>query len=283
VDFERVRRLAITALFSDDTLLDLLVLKGGNAISLVYRCSSRASLDLDFSIEGDFLDLADIQRRVFKALNEHFSSVGLAIFDGKFEQRPANPADDQADDWGGYRVSFKLIDHKRYAGLSGDIDAIRREALEVGPSHLRTLAVDISKFEYCKQKRATELDDYAIYVYSPSMIAFEKLRAICQQMPEYALRRGKRARARDFFDIHELVVNAHVRFTGIESLELVKNIFAAKCVPVGLIERIPRQREFHRPDWAAVQASVRGELKDFDYYFDFVIEQAKPLEALWVV
>ena len=47
-----------------------------------------------------------------------------------------------------------------------------------------------------------ELDDYTIYVYSPTMIAIEKLRAICQQMPEYALQRRPSARARDFYDIY---------------------------------------------------------------------------------
>ncbi len=50
VDFDEIRRLTITALFSDDELYEQIVLKGGNAISLVYGYSSRGSLDLDFSI-----------------------------------------------------------------------------------------------------------------------------------------------------------------------------------------------------------------------------------------
>jgi len=50
VDFDEIRRLTITALFSDDELYEQIVLKGGNAISLVYGYSSRVSLDLDFSI-----------------------------------------------------------------------------------------------------------------------------------------------------------------------------------------------------------------------------------------
>lgn len=283
MDFERIRTLAITALFSDDRLFDLLVLKGGNAISLVYHFSSRTSLDLDFSIEHDFDDLADIECRVFKALRERFSAAGLIFFDQKFEQRPANRADNQPDDWGGYQISFKLIDSHKHMQLHGELDAIRREALEIGPSHVRTFTIDISKFEYCGQRNECELDDYTICVYSPSMIGVEKLRAICQQMPDYTSRRGGRARARDFYDIHELVVNAQVRLAETATLELVKLSFAAKSVPLQLIGKIHAQREFHRPDWPAVQNSVRGPLKEFDYYFDFVVERTGALEALWVV
>ncbi len=40
MDFTEIRRIAITALFSDDMLLDRLVLKGGNALSLVYDLTS---------------------------------------------------------------------------------------------------------------------------------------------------------------------------------------------------------------------------------------------------
>lgn len=52
--FSEIRRLTIRALFADDTLMERLVLKGGNALSLVYGLSPRASLDLDFSLETDF-------------------------------------------------------------------------------------------------------------------------------------------------------------------------------------------------------------------------------------
>jgi hypothetical protein len=128
-----------------------------------------------------------------------------------------------------------------------------------------------------------ELDDYTVYVYTPSMIAVEKLRAICQQMPTYTLRRYPQARARDFFDIHQLATKAGVRFADSENIALLKRVFNAKRVPVELIRRIPYEREFHRHDWPAVEASVSGRLESFDYYFDFVVDQAKELEALGVI
>ena len=68
MDFAKIRRITITALFSDELLLEYLVFKGGNALSLVYELSSRSSLDLDFSIEKDFADIDDIQERLFSSL-----------------------------------------------------------------------------------------------------------------------------------------------------------------------------------------------------------------------
>ena len=51
---EIIKRIAIIALFSDDELMDSIVLKGGNAIDLLQvdtpNSYVRASYDLDFSI-----------------------------------------------------------------------------------------------------------------------------------------------------------------------------------------------------------------------------------------
>jgi len=53
-DTDRIKRLIIAALVSDDELVGTLVLKGGNALSLAHKLESRASFDLDFSMEGEF-------------------------------------------------------------------------------------------------------------------------------------------------------------------------------------------------------------------------------------
>jgi len=50
LDFAQIRRAAIAALFSDDVLTEYLVLKGGNALDLIYGITSRTSMDLDFSM-----------------------------------------------------------------------------------------------------------------------------------------------------------------------------------------------------------------------------------------
>ncbi len=58
---KEIKRTAIIALFSDDDLMDSLVLKGGNALDIVYGIAQRASLDLDFSIDKEF-DKSELSR-----------------------------------------------------------------------------------------------------------------------------------------------------------------------------------------------------------------------------
>lgn len=281
MDFDEIRRHTIVALFSDDALLEELVLKGGNAISLIYGFGNRASLDLDFSLENDFADVADAERRIFKALEQRFSQVGLTVFDTKFGARPRNA--DEGSRWGGYQFEFKLIAKSKEAELQGNLEAIRRQALVVGPDQQRIFTVDLSKHEFCGGKVERELNNYTIYVYTPEMIVIEKLRAICQQMPGYPLNPAKRGRARDFYDIHLLVTATGIDLTTSENLTLLRNIFQAKDVPLDLLGSIREDHENHRIDWPSVRDSVSPRLGEFDYYLDFVSgEVARILEALRV-
>ncbi len=66
---------------TDDILFEKLVLKGGNAISLVYGYGNRSSLDVDFSMEEEFSDLEDAKRRILSALEDRFSAAGYVVFD----------------------------------------------------------------------------------------------------------------------------------------------------------------------------------------------------------
>jgi hypothetical protein len=80
------------------------------------------------------------------------------------------------------------------------------------------------------------------------------------------------------------VVNKlNLNLGSVQNLELVKQIFAAKQVPLLLLGRIRQYREFHRPDWPAVVAATSGQLQEFDFYFDFVVAQVEEhLKSLWV-
>lgn len=121
------------------------------------------------------------------------------------------------------------------------------------------------------------------------MIVFEKIRAICQQMPEYAQvvnSPSQSARARDFFDIYTILEH----FKGIDfrtkgNADLLKNIFAAKRVPLNLIGKIKDYKEYHRPDFVSVKDTVQPsfDLREFDYYFDYVVDRCRELEPLWKV
>jgi hypothetical protein len=157
------------------------------------------------------------------------------------------------------------------------------QAEVVAPGNGRIVRVEISKHEYCESKAETSLEGYTIYVYTTPMIAIEKLRAICQQMPEYTLvpPNAKRARARDFYDIHAIFSATGLDWSTPDNLALVEHIFTAKDVPLALIQRIPNYRDFHRSDWAAVVDSVEETLESYDFYFDAVVQAAERLHPLW--
>jgi predicted nucleotidyltransferase component of viral defense system len=269
-------------MFSDDVLFNQLALKGGNALNLVYKLGSRASVDVDLSLAMDFEDVNDARERIFRALRNRFAEARYTVFDEKLEARPPQEAAPADERWGGYEVSFKLIKSTKYEAYSGDAERANRESLVIGPQNQRVFKVQVSKYEHCKGKRQIDLDNYTIYVYSPEMLAIEKLRAVCQQMREYPNRAHPAPRARDFYDIHTILSLTKIKLNSPENLELVIDIFRAKKVDVALIAKIVEYREFHRPDWPSVRLSVADDLKDFDFYFDYLLEQTKLLEPLWI-
>jgi len=283
---DKIKRLVVIAIFSDDDLLERLVLKGGNALNLAHRVTTRASVDLDFSMEAEFArgELSSIRQRVEHRLKQTFAPVGYTVFDVKLDEKPERVTPDVADFWGGYRLEFKLIDTKKANELGGGLEEIRRNAMPVGLRNRTRFEVDISKFEYCTGKQAFEFDGFTIYVYTPPMVVCEKLRAICQQMPEYIrlVKSSAAPRARDFLDIHDTIQRFDIDPISAGQRELLANVFAAKRVPLALLGQIQEHRDFHLQDWPAVEASVRPgvELRPFDFYFDFVVNLARKLIPL---
>ncbi|MEE9296987.1 MAG: nucleotidyl transferase AbiEii/AbiGii toxin family protein [Phycisphaerae bacterium] len=275
-EIDRLKRLTTVALFSDDKLLNTLVLKGGNALSLVHNMTSRASFDLDFSMEGEFApnELADYAERIEYRLTQAFTPAGYVVFDVKLEPKPENVSDELKDFWGGYNLEFKAIPAGRYRELKGDLKAIRREAIPPKPGGKARFEIDISRHEYCSGKQAVEIDHFTVYVYTPSMVVCEKLRAICQQRPAYTafVKKHRAPRARDFFDICEAIRRFDIDVAAPANLDTIKNMFRAKRVPLKLLRDIESDREFHRQDWDAVRDTVDPGivLRDFDFYFDFV-------------
>ena len=283
-DLDEIRRTAITAVFSDSVLAELVVLKGGNALGLVYRVSTRTSIDLDFSISGDFENPDDAKVRLFAALRDRFDARGYVVIDLRFQKRPQLRGTDEKPWWGGYELSFKLVERDVYTELlrHPGHDKVRIHSIPVGARESRSFKIDFSKYEYTGAKIVRELEDYTVYVYSPAMIVVEKLRAICQQMDGYPHRGARRARARDFYDIHQVLTNFGFDLAADENLTLAREIFAAKRVPLRFLGTLPDVREFHRPDWVAVVETTTGALENFDFYFDFVVAAAGKLKALWV-
>jgi len=284
--FDKIKRLTVVAMFSDDELEEDLVLKGGNAMDLVHHLSSRASMDLDFSMKHDFPGgVEDFKLRVERALHKTFKPEGYAVFDVKMQERPDAISDDMRDFWGGYAIEFKITTEALYEANKGDIVKLRNSAINLGQG--TKFLIDISRFEYTDGKLETEFDGYRIYVYTPEMIVCEKLRAICQQLPEYGpiIKRSypSKGRARDFLDITILMEGRDIDLTSASNLELISEMFKAKRVPMNFLSMVESQRDLHRADFASVQATVKPDmkLKGFDDYFDNVLVLIEKLKPLW--
>jgi hypothetical protein len=137
------------------------------------------------------------------------------------------------------------------------------------------------------------LGQIRVAVYTPPMIVAEKIRAICQQMPEYSPIVGRThdtsRRARDFLDIHTICVHPKARidvdFKSADFHALVRHVFAAKRVPLKLIGKISETRDFHEPDFVSVLDTIKEDTKlmfsTFAPYFNFVVRKCKSLKPLW--
>ena len=184
ITLQQIKHLVIIALASDDMLMETLVLKGGNAIDLLPgkkgKIVSRASYDIDFSMAEDFDDkLENIFSRIKRTIETTFAERELIAFDFNFAQRPKVISDEVRDFWGGYYIDFKLITVADFRKYDGDIINIRKNSIPVKPDLSPRVDIEISKYEYVGEKIETRVDGHTIYMYSPQMIVFEKIRAIC--------------------------------------------------------------------------------------------------------
>lgn len=286
---EQIKELTLVALASEDELMELLVLKGGNAIDLHSERRqghlSRTSFDLDFSIEGgDFKDWHAIEARIKKALENTFSGKDLVLLDFDFVPKPkTEPVNSEIPDfWGGYKATFKVIEKKLYELHQGNLETIRRNAVVLRKNQSTVFELEFSKFEYVGGKQAISIDGFPIYIYTPVMIVLEKVRALCQQLPGYASvipGFNARQRAKDFYDIWLLMQTHPFDPATPVNKETLMRIFAAKRVPLSYIKQLKANAGFHRDNWNQVENTVEAseKLKGFDFYVDFVTDTFGPL------
>ena len=275
-----IKKLVVIGLVSDDNLMETLVLKGGNAMALAYGMGTRSSLDLDFSMGSDFKeDFETIKARIKGTLTRTFFENNYHLFDFGFRLKPKSIKEEVKDFWGGYEVEFKVISRQNYEKFSGNEDKIRRNAIPIDKTNSPIVSIDISKFEYVEDRQIMEIDGYRYYVYSLNMIVLEKLRAICQQLPQYSdiiKSRTQRGRSKDFYDIYTLLTHFQIDIETDNFKELLKFVFMAKNVPLDYIKEIKNSKEIHEESFLSlkdtISATEKEQIQDFSFYFDFVIE-----------
>ncbi len=276
---DKIKMLTLRALVSDEKLMYGLVLKGGNALQLAYNITDRASMDIDFSIDGDFTknDFLHLDRTLHSLLSSEFEKENLVVIDVKFREKPSNNPIKQ---WKGYELSFKIVPLEKYN--PDDINRTRNAAITIYDNHSTKFIVEISSYEYTKDKKIVEKDGTIFYVYTPEMIVFEKIRALCQSIPEYKKiipTARQKGRARDFYDIWNICQNFDIDFSLLKNKQMFIEIFNAKLVPLNFTDLLENYRDFQKENWSSVIDTITHEnLKNFDFYFDYVLEKIKEIK-----
>src|SRR5258708_162755 len=92
---DAIKRTAIIAMFSDDELMDIFVLKGGSALDLVHNVSARASIDVDLSIADDLpYPIEEVREKIARNLERAFETMGHQVFDVTMVAVPAGLTSD---------------------------------------------------------------------------------------------------------------------------------------------------------------------------------------------
>lgn len=291
-EFERFRIWTIEALTAEQWLYERLVLKGGFAIGFAGVEPVRYSHDLDFSMdirEEDDRSRDALEARIAPLLSQRFREERYELIELRISDRPPIRADSTlAAFWAGFSVEFKLVTIADFQTWMGKPVALRKRAVVVRRGGGRKIEVDLSMGEHCEGKALQQIGATTVYVYTAQMIVAEKIRAICQQMDEYAEivnRPGQRGeRGRDFFDIHHIATARKIDMASDAFWETLSAMLRAKRVPQRLLGEISSNRERHRSSFdqkvlATLDADVP--VPDFDRCVDFLVDALKPLERRW--
>ena len=276
------RKLVILAIFSDDELSKLFSLKGGSALDLIHKITYRSSMDVDVAMQDDIAseDMIVIEKKLETALQNTFNEYDppYSIFQFKFEKRPFKENVKAKKFWGGYRVEFKIRKGIHPIHDLPNPQKAAREAEIINPvSQSKKFIIDISKYEFTEPSEFKYLEGYSIKVYTLEMIVYEKLRAICQKLPEYEYAQEPiKARPKDFYDIYMIMKNQpHIKFEFLK-LDILKEFFNKKAVPLNLLFKIQQYKKsvFDEGIEQLEKTLHNTELIDFESekIFEFIID-----------
>jgi hypothetical protein len=276
MNIEKVITETILAVYQSSDLANHLFLKGGSALRIFDDQMSRLSIDADFSLKSGLVDADRFFEAILACVETRFQKFGFDVIDMKSTRKPKKNPENRPEWWGGWACEFKLVDHKH---VDETLEMRRRNAfIPDGASSLR-ITIDISEHEYCGKYRTKVIDGVPIIGYSRELLVLEKMRAICQQHPDYPFRLSKN-RSRDFYDIYMLTADVGDLFPGSCAPHLNK-VFAAKEVPLALLKSIWDEdfMDEQRRGFDQVRDTVRGKVYDFDVYLEhlrFLIKDILP-------
>lgn len=255
----------VVAIFSDAELSKQLVLKGGFAMNLLEKIDERLSTDIDLSYKSGIDDPKHFSKMIKKALSAQFKKYKYDIIDMTFSKKPKRNIDKPAW-WGGWLCEFKLSSAKDRK-LS-DSQRTRQALIPEGVVSSK-IEIEISEHEYWGSVHKAKIKRVGINGYSRTMLVVEKIRALCQQHPDYpyALPRN---RTRDIVDIYYLTKD-HLTKSFIEECkqELPKS-FAIKEVNESLLDAFFDEDyiEMLRKGFPQVIDTLKGKHLPFETYLE---------------
>lgn len=267
MNIEEVITETILALYQSRDLASCLFLKGGSALRIFDNQMSRLSIDADFSIESELDDPARFFDTIKTCVERRFERYQLDVIDFKSKKKPKTSPVNRPVWWGGWACEFKLVDQKHRDKTHR---TKQRNAWVPDGANSPKITLDISEHEYCGARRTRTIDGVKIMGYSRELLVLEKLRAICQQHPDYEFRLSKN-RSRDFYDIYELASDMDEAFVKKCSHHLAK-VFAAKEVPLTILKALWNEEfvDEQRRGFDQVKDTVRGRIYDFDVYVEHI-------------
>lgn len=273
---DQIRLTVIKSIFSNPQLEEILTLKGGNAMKL-QGLTDRQSQDLDFSIQENIrLSIEQDGPLFLQSLENEFNPLGYQVINFKFEEKPSKRTAITPPYWGGYQIEFSILKEEIFYHLTEkqlkNINAYA-ESIEDGKKRIQ---IDLSFDEFTDTRIKERINDVDVYLYSPLMIIYEKIRASCQQLPQYKIGMNKK-RARDLFDIYTILTNINYidlydEILNPNNLYIIRKMFDLKGVSLNLITKIEEIKEELREDYESKvipQVPRNQSVPDFDYLFSF--------------
>lgn len=123
------------------------------------------------------------------------------------------------------------------------------------------------------------------------MIVYEKIRALCQQLPDYPLASKEKTRARDLYDIYSAISvmlkkndeDLRQEILDPKNLYILEKMFAAKEVPYDLLEKIKDYKDELKSDYedrVITQLPTNESVPDFEFLFEYNLELIDELHRL---
>ena len=132
--------------------------------------------NLDFSMQSDFQDFAVYENKIKQTLDKTFNEEGYKIIDFKFKKKPQICGEDLMEFWGGYSIDFKVIDKQTYFTIRVIFQNCVYSQMILIRNTKKILQLILVNLNIVQARNLDYVDGLKIYVYSPEMIIFEKIK-----------------------------------------------------------------------------------------------------------